>query len=306
MHKSETFLKNNDTIKKENNVIFLNIDGTIKNNSNNQEKHDLKKLKEYLSIKYNDSIYSNILKEDIGSIYYDIDNVSLGILFELIERYNANLVITNALSNKNNLEEIKALLRIYDLYKVVIDSLTQNKNNYNTRKESISNYISNNNIDNYLILDEYDYTKEFGENFRRTTNKLIINDINYANLIFNKKLIISENKTNISLSSDNKEILSFKYIDYNINNINVLYNKLVYIYCLEFGGIQYIEYLLNYLTKTKDVDYILLDLQDIKLDELNISGALDNNNIYTIHKSNNDTNHVIQECKRKILSIDRC
>ena len=111
MHKSETFLKNNDTIKKENNVIFLNIDGTIKNNSNNQEKHDLKKLKEYLSIKYNDSIYSNILKEDIGSIYYDIDNVSLGILFELIERYNANLVITNALSNKNNLEEIKALLR---------------------------------------------------------------------------------------------------------------------------------------------------------------------------------------------------
>ncbi len=304
MHKSETFLKNNDNIRKDNNIIFLNIDGTITNNNNNSEKHDLNKLKEYLQIKYNDNIYSNIKNSDIGTVFYDFDNISLGILYELIERYNANLVITNALSNSNTLDQLKALLRIYDLDKVLIDSCIKDSD-YNNRKESIKEYISNHNIDNYIILDEYDYTKEFGQNFRRTTNKLKINDINYANLLFNSSIKIIEENNNIKLLSDNKEVLSFQYDNYNINNIKIMNNKLKYIYCLEYGGKQYIEYLLNYLTYAKDVDYILLDTNNIKIDELNISGSLDSNNIYTINKSYNDINHSIQDCKRKILSLNK-
>ena len=270
MHKSETFLKGNNTIRKDNNVIFLNFDGTITSTNKKSKNHDLNKLQEYLSIKYNDEIYKKIKPSDIGTVYYDFDNISLGILYELLERYNANLVLTNSLNNTSNLEEIKALLRIYDLDKVLLDICNSTSNNYQIKKEAIKNYISNHNIDNYLIFDEYEYTKEFGENFRRTPNKLVINDINYANLIFNQKMKILEDDKNIKLLANDKEVLSLNYYLYQYNNFNVLCNRLEYIYCLEYGGKQYIEYLLNHLTKAKKVDYILLDLEDIKINELNI------------------------------------
>ena len=306
MHKSETFLKSNENKRKDNNIIFLNIDGTILNNYNKSNLHDLKKLQEYLTIKYNDNIYTKINPANIGKVFYEFDNISLGILYELLDRYKANLIITKAFDNSNNLEELKALLRIYDLDKILVDICNVKKNiNYNSKKESIKEYITNHNIDNYLILDEHEYTNEFGENFRRTQNKLVINDINYANLIFNQKLKVSENENNIKLFTNDKEVLSFKYDNYNFDNLNILYNKLEYIYCLEYGGKQYIEYLMNYLTKRKNVDYILLNLENLIVNELNISGSLDSNNIYTINKSNNDINHSIQDIKRKILSLNK-
>ena len=308
MHKNEIFTKSNIITKKDNNIIFLNIDGTIKTNNQNYKKHDLEKLQEYLSLKYNDNIYKTIKPKDIATTYYDFDNISIGILHELLERYNANLVLYDAYNNNYSLEQLNALFRIYDLSRVLSDTITsqnKNKNKYEAKQESIKDYILNNNIDNYLIFDEYDYTSSFGQNFRRTSKYLNINDINYANLIFNKKLNIIEDNKNIKLLSNNQELLSLRYFNYKINDIYIMYNKLEKIYCYENDGKEYIEYIMNYLTKNKKVDYILLNMNNNNLSELNISGALDNNNIYTIINSQNDINHEIQECKRKILSIDK-
>ena len=307
MHKNEMFLKTIEKNKKEDNLIFLNIDSITKNTS--LTEHDIKKTKEFLTIKYNDSIYNSISNDNIQKMFYNIDYISIGILNEIIERYNANIIVTNAWNNQMTLEQIKSLFRIYDLERFVKDIcpiINNNQGYLNSKIESINNYINKHNINNYIIFDNYDLTEYFGQNFRRTNPLLKISDVNYTNLIFNNKLNIIEDNKYIKLLSDNKEILSFRYIDYNYNNLNILYTKLEYIYCFEYGGKQYIEYLLNYLTKNKQIDYILLNTDNLIINDLEISGALDNNNIYTISKTNNDTTHQIQECKRKILSVDKC
>ena len=307
MHKKEMFLKNKEIKKKNNNIIFLNIDGVIKTSKQDRFDHDLLKTQEYLSIKYNDDIYNRLNQYDIGAVFYDFDYIALGILREMIERFSANIVISSDWRDSKNLEELKALFKIYDLDRFIIDTCeAQDIKNYHfiSKEEAIRKYISTHQIDNYIIFDDYDYTNLFGSNFRRTSNALKINDINYANIIFNQKLNIIEDDKYIKLISNNEEIINIRYINYKCHDLNIVYGKVNKINYYEYGKRQYLEYLINYLTKEKNVDYILINTSNINDKELNISGAMDDNKIYTINKTYNDVNHQIKDCKRKILSID--
>ena len=304
MHKSNQFLKSGKEILQEQNIIFLDIESIMKIDSQKRFSHDLKKLKEYLSINYRDDIYNQLNDNDIGTAYFDFDNISIGILHELVERYNANIVISSNWNNTKTKDEFQAIFKLYNLDRFIIDVI--NTPNKIQKQEAIKEYIAKHQIKKYMLFDNYDYTTEFGEQFRRTNNVLRINDINYANLLFNQRLTIFEDHSHIYLLLNGKPIITFKYDNYDNNGLKLLCCSLESMYCLEYGGKQYIEYFLNYLTKEKDVDFILLSMNDIRIDDLNISGALDSNNIYTINKSTKDIKHSISETKRKILSINNC
>ena len=299
MQKKELFRKTNNE-RKEKSTIFISIDDLTKTNSNNYQEHDLNKTKDYLSIKYNDEIYNQINNSTIGKFYYDIDYISLGVLLELLESLNSNLVIT---TNENqNKEEVLSLLRLYDLDKYTKDII--NSKNYQTKSLDILNYIKNNNINKYIVISEYDYTKEFGENFRRKINHLKLEDIIYTNIVFNSSLSIKEEQNKIILSNNNQSLIELKYKNYNIHNLNILLTILQKLNFIENQGKEYIEYMINYLTKAQNSDYILFDVSKTNNKNLNISGALDNNNIYTINITQNDKEHLIIDCKKKILSIN--
>lgn len=299
MQKNNLFLKGEPKQAKQN-IIFIDSNSLVKTDTNEYTKHDITKTKEYLSIKYNDCIYEKINTEDLAKFFYDIDNISVGILTELLELFSSSLVITSK-DNKTD-EEIKSLFRLYGLDNYIKDIIRTK--NYTSKSEDIKDYVTTNNIDNYIVFDEYDYTKELGHAFRRKSSSLRIEDIKYSELLFNKDLKVIQDDTTIRLLSNNQEIISLKYVHYKIHNLNILYLKLLKIYNYEYEGKEYIEYLINYLTMTNNVDYLLLDMNQIHDEKLNISGALDHNNIYTINKTYNDTLHLISECKRKILTIN--
>ena len=73
------------------------------------------------------------------------------------------------------------------------------------------------------VFDEYDYTKELGHAFRRKSASLRIEDIKYSELLFNKDLKVIQDNTTIKLLSNNQEIISLKYVNYKIHNLNILY-----------------------------------------------------------------------------------
>ncbi len=307
MHKNEMFLKDKENLKKENNIIFLDIEGVLTQDNQNSQKHDLKKTAEYLSINYRDDIYNKINPEDIGTFFYDFDNISIGILHELIENNNANIVLSSNYKNISSLDKFKALFRIHNLDRFLIDYCNTNnyKNfGYKAKEKAIEEYINNHNIDNYMIIDDYNLTQKFGHNFRRTSQTLKVEDIKYANLIFNKDLKVIQEDHDISLKSNNQELLKLKYLNYKLHELNILYLELKKVYCYEYDGKEYIEYLINHLTKNNNLDYILLNMNNIHEENLNISGAVDNDNIYTINNTCNDIKHKICDCKKKILSIN--
>ncbi len=300
MQKNKLFLKG-ETKQTKQNIIFIDSDSLVKTDTNEYTKHDSIKTKEYLSIKYNDCIYEKINTEDLAKFFYDIDNISVGIIKELLEIFSANLVITSK-DNKSD-EEIKSLFRLYGLDNYIIDIIKTK--NYNSKSKDIKDYVTANNIENYIVFDEYDYTKELGHAFRRKSASLRIEDIKYSELLFNKDLKVIQDDTTIKLLSNNQEIISLRYVNYKIHNLNILNLDLQRIYNYEYEGKEYIEYLINYLTMTNNVDYILLDMNQIHDENLNISGALDCNNIYTINKTHNDTLHLISECKKMIMRIHK-
>lgn len=72
-------------ISEKRNIIFLDIDGVLQPyNQRERFDHDLDKLVDYLCDKYNDPIYGEMDKYDVGAAYYDWDDVAVGILTKLI------------------------------------------------------------------------------------------------------------------------------------------------------------------------------------------------------------------------------
>ena len=64
-------------IKKLRKVIFLDIDGVLQpGGRQNRFDHAMEKLREDLVVKYNNNIYLEIDRYDLGAVYHDWDKVS--------------------------------------------------------------------------------------------------------------------------------------------------------------------------------------------------------------------------------------
>lgn len=68
-----------------------------------------------LANKYNDDNYSKMSIYDVGATYYDWNNIAIGIIHQLLEDTNSNIVISSDWRTSINLSELN---RVIDKIKV--------------------------------------------------------------------------------------------------------------------------------------------------------------------------------------------
>lgn len=183
-----------------NNIIFLDIDGVLQPYNNDYRfKYDLNKLQTYLSEKYNNSIYLNIDKFDLGACFYDWNEISIGILKELLNKTNSQLVIHSGWKDCLTKDEIIALFKIKDLDKYIIDVVDRGD-----KIKAIKKYIETHSMDNYLIIDDSNFTNDFGKNFYLTKDFIKEKDYYECLYYFNHNFEVIDYDTYYICKKDNE------------------------------------------------------------------------------------------------------
>ena len=177
----------------ENRVVFLDINGVIMPSPDPQIRHDHENevLKEYLSKKYNDPIYLDMKGYDIGAVYYDWNHIAIGYLRELLDSTCSNIVLSSNWRDGHPWEHLKAFFRLYDLDEYLIDRTPFDPRGFYIPHEvSINMYLDKHpEIKKYIVLDNEDLYKDFGENFRRIYHNgygcISVEDYEYARFFLN-------------------------------------------------------------------------------------------------------------------------
>lgn len=231
MNKFYKFRKIEENIAK--NIIFLDIDGVLQPYNNKYRfEHDLTKLPTYFKEKFNDDIYDKINIYDLGACYYDWNEISIGILKELLYKTKSMLVIHSSWKDTIPQNQLVALFKIHQLDEYILDVIKPGN-----KKLGIKEYLEHNKIDNYLIIDDSHFEIDFGLNFYLTNNFLNIND--YYNIIqfFNNKYKVIEdynyfylykNNNCYKLNKQEKMKNNIKIQTLNISNINISDNELLF------------------------------------------------------------------------------
>lgn len=134
------------------NIIFLDIDGVL-----NSQNYIIKTHPKVLEL-YSNNNYSNNDELKLKRLMLDIDIKKLDILKDICNNTDSNVVIISAWKNLGVFPYVKNKLIEYG---IPIIGITNDKNG--NRGEGIKNYIIENNINNFIVLDDEifeDYDKE--------------------------------------------------------------------------------------------------------------------------------------------------
>lgn len=80
---------------------------------------------------------------------------------QLIEKYDAQIIITSSWRIVYSLEQLQAMFDIFDLGKYVKSVTTL----INPRTKAIQEFINDNNVTSYIILDDFDMSNAFDYHF---------------------------------------------------------------------------------------------------------------------------------------------
>ena len=127
-----------------NNIIFLDIDGVL-----NSDKF------------FEESEYCN--RSDINSPLYDIDMNKLELLLDVVRETSSSIVITSSWRRLSIYPYVKKYLIDKGLPIIHETSYIEGK-----RGEEIRDYLNNNDVDNFVILDD-----EVFSDFNELTNYLV-------------------------------------------------------------------------------------------------------------------------------------
>ena len=257
MHKRLEFIRENniryiediavqDTLNKDKKrICFLDIDGVIQPYGNQYRfNYDMDKTVNYLCEKFNNEIFKDISPYDVCAAYYDWSNIGLGFLREFLDITVSYIVISSDWRKDSSLEKMKALFSLYGMENYVIDICGEG-----SKKEAIENYLKehSNEIEKYIVLDDYDFTMDFGTDFYRTSNFLDEKDYNYLRFFMNNKMSI-ENKDNyfdFFANGKYKAKVEYKIFDLEKDKV-LLFNLREQDFSINSANSQYI---LNYLVK---------------------------------------------------------
>lgn len=201
IYKDEQFYKpkeGKDKVFTKKNIIFLDIDGVLQPTYNKRRfDHDLEKMAQYLYEKYNDHIYLEIDKYDLGAVYYDWSFIAIGALREIIENTHSYIVIHSSWIYGLTLNELKALFRLYDLDSFIIDIAYSKHIN---KIDAIHDYLAlHQDIDNYVVIDDDRYLlAAFGEHCCLTEEFLDADNASLCEYILNLDSYIIEHNEDIS------------------------------------------------------------------------------------------------------------
>jgi DNA-binding transcriptional regulator YhcF (GntR family) len=171
MHKALDFLKGTNLEEnKKKKIIFLDIDGVIQPYNNTKRfDHNREKTLEYIVEKYHNEIYRTMDIYDVCAAFYDWDEIALAYIKDILCRTKSYIVIHSGWKDFNTLEQLKALFVFYNMDDYIIDSC-DNGDKVRVIKEYLEKHQDE--IEDYIILDDLDMSKDFGEHFLKTHNVL--------------------------------------------------------------------------------------------------------------------------------------
>lgn len=168
----DRFKFNKRQIRKEavedvNRVLFLDIDGVLQGLDDCKRfEYNIDFLGEYFAAKYNDDIYLTFDKYDLAAVYYDWDDVAIGIIKKIMKKTNATIVVHSSWIRTHDLRALKALFRIHDLDRYIVDITIPEIN----KEEAIAHYLyEHREVKNYVIVDDCPIVRDgFSKNFVAT------------------------------------------------------------------------------------------------------------------------------------------
>lgn len=93
----------------------------------------------------------------VNQVYYCFSKESIQLLKQLIEKYDAQIIITSSWRIVYSLEQLQAMFDIFDLGKYVKSVTTL----ISPRTKAIQEFINENNVTSYIILDDFDMSNAF-------------------------------------------------------------------------------------------------------------------------------------------------
>lgn len=199
---SEDYVIRKMKMKKDKNIIFLDIDGVIGLiDSRRRYERDIEKTAIYLSEKYHDDIYLTLPHYELGRAYFDWDFSAIGTLRKLIEETRSHIVVHSGWIDQRTLVQIKAYFRLHDLDQFIIELA----NNKLRKEDAIDEYLSNHpDIDHYIVIDDdSSLLMHFGENCCHTSHFFTIINYEYCEMMlktnFRIEHKIEDNKSKFML-----------------------------------------------------------------------------------------------------------
>ena len=263
MHKSFGFIRDNrikqdDELNKKN-IVFLDIDGVLQP-YNNQYRfdHNMQETINYLCEQYNDEIYRQMDIYDVCAALYDWDDVAIGILTKMLRVTNSYIVVHSGWKEYNNLEQMKALFRLYNLEDYVIDVCDKGD-----KVNVVNKYLEEHKdeINEYIVIDDEDMTTSFGHHFVKTSNHLTFKNYEHCVKILKYSYDFHLKENEFIVYKKNDKIVNVSFRKGTIENKDVIY-------------IQFYNYI-NYIN---DMDYFIISNYLIKyfndLNEDNIGIAI--------------------------------
>jgi hypothetical protein len=294
--------------KEDNKVVFLDINGVIMPAPDPQirHEHDNETLKEYLSKKYNDNIYMDMKGCDIGAVYYDWNHIATGYLRELLDKTGSNIVLSSNWRDGHPWEHLKAFFKLYDLDDYLIDRTPFNPTNetYICHEDSIKIYLNDHpEIKKYIVFDDIDYYKDFGENMRRIYHNgygsISVTDYEYAMYVLNNNPQIEI--TNNIIKLDN--LIEMHYSIIEESGYKLFYIDSIWCKYKTLDIDMYLSYMLAYIYKRMpEINEFILKNDNYKINNLGI-GYKDSFGFYTISNTY-DRDNTIYGIKKKLIKKD--
>lgn len=162
------------------NIIFLDIDGVIQPYGNQlRHDHSYDKTLEFLGSRCDRKLVDEGDPADICAAYYDWDEVSLGLLSSLCRNCGAYIVFHSAWVKSNSLERLRLFMDLYGLggfvldvcKPITLDELSrcreEQKRLINEKAIMIRRWLDDHNEEvlNYIVIDDLDLSAEFGRHF---------------------------------------------------------------------------------------------------------------------------------------------
>ena len=167
--------------------IFLDIDWVI-NPSRKKNSYCLDyNLPDVLAKKLNHPKIATLNAYLVNQVYYCFSKESIQLLKQLIEKYDAQIIITSSWRIVYSLEQLQTMFDIFDLGKYVKSVTTL----INPRTKAIQEFINENNVTSYIVLDDFDMSNAFDYHFvyvRHYFKDLDYKKADYALFIQQKEL----------------------------------------------------------------------------------------------------------------------
>ena len=141
--------------------IFLDIDGVI---NPNRKKHNYRldyNLPDTLSKKLNHPKIATLNVYLVNQVYSCFSKESIDYLKKLINKYDAQIIITSSWRIIYSLDQLQTLFDIFDLGKYIKASTPL----ISPRTKAIQEFINKHKITSYIILDDFDMANVFDYHF---------------------------------------------------------------------------------------------------------------------------------------------